>query len=266
MTRDSVVALVAPPGPSSMQVHIDGFTIYPAIDVRDGRVVRLAQGDYARETRYGDDPFALACAYAEAGARWLHLVDLDAARTGGFTLHALVERMGRETGLELQTGGGVRKIEDIAGLLGAGAARVVVGTLAVTQPETLVEWLARFGPERICAAIDVRRDATGRWCAATHGWTASDAVDALPLIEVLATGGLRHVLSTDIARDGMLCGPALDWYGELGERVPSVQVQGSGGVRDLADVGALRTAGCSGAIIGRALLEGRFELRDALAC
>ena len=252
--------------PHASIVPARDFTVYPAIDVRDGRVVRLAQGDYARETRYGEDPFAVARAYAGSGARWLHLVDLDAARAGGYTLQALVGRIAGETGLKVQTGGGIRSDADVEALLDAGATRVVIGTLAVTHRSKVVEWLARFGPEQICIAIDVRRDARVRWCAVTHGWTVSDATDALALIEDLAASGLRHLLSTDVERDGMLSGPALDWYVELSARVPGVAVQGSGGVTELTDISALRSAGCGGAIIGRALLENRFELRDALVC
>lgn len=263
MTHDAFpVGDIAP----RQEARLRGFEILPAIDVREGRVVRLAQGDYARETRYADDAFALARAYADAGARSLHLVDLDAARIGGYTLHALVGRIARDTGLRVQTGGGVRSAGDVESLLEAGAARVVLGTVAVTQPTTVLEWIERFGAERICVAIDVRCEAGGRWYAATHGWTTGAAEDALPLIGKLATGGLRHLLSTDIARDGMLSGPSLGWYAELRERVPELRVQGSGGIGTLADVRALRSVGCSEAIIGRALLEGRFELRDALAC
>lgn len=254
------------PAMSATESREPGFTVYPAIDVRAGEVVRLAQGDYARETRYRGDPFELACEYAEAGANWLHLVDLDAARMGQYTLLPLVEKLSREAALEVQTGGGVRQQTDVEALLTAGAARVVIGTLAVTHAATVIEWIKHFGPDRICVAIDVRRDANGRWFAATHGWTASSAADALPLITYLAANGLRHLLSTDIERDGMLSGPALDWYGELAQRVPGVRVQASGGIRSVEDVKAARSAGCHGAIIGRALLEGRIDLPEALAC
>ncbi|MEO6065574.1 MAG: HisA/HisF-related TIM barrel protein, partial [Lysobacterales bacterium] len=178
------------------------FSVYPAIDVRAGQVVRLAQGDYARETRYYDDPFQLACEYAKVGARWLHLVDLDAARIGQYSLLPLVGKLSREAALEVQTGGGVREQADVEALLTAGAARVVIGTLAVTHTATVVEWIKHFGADRICVAVDVRRDATDRWYAATHGWTASAEAEALPLITYLAENGLRHLLSTDIARDG----------------------------------------------------------------
>ncbi len=247
-------------------VEPKAFTVYPAIDVRGGHVVRLTQGDYGREQRYGDDPLAVARDYAEAGAEWLHLVDLDAARDGAYSLHSLVSRIQAETGLRVQTGGGVRRACDVEALLAAGADRVVVGTLSVTQPRTVVEWLGRFGAERICVAMDVRKDPSGRWCAATQGWTEMHQAEALPAIGELTESGLKHILSTDIDRDGMLGGPALDWYGTLARQLPALQVQGSGGVAALEDVRALRAGGCCGAIIGRALLEGRFGLAEALRC
>src|SRR5262245_27747058 len=128
------------------------FTVYPAIDVREGRVVRLAQGDYARETRYDADPYALAMRYADAGARFLHLVDLDAARSGGYTLEPLLRDIAKDGRLQVQTGGGVRGIDDVQRILDAGAARVVVGSLAVKEPERVAEWLQRFGAQRVTVA------------------------------------------------------------------------------------------------------------------
>lgn len=242
------------------------FTAYPAIDVRDGHVVRLTQGDFAREQRYGDDPVAVAREYAEAGSEWLHLVDLDAARSGGYSLHRLLRRIRDETGLKVQTGGGVREATHVEELLDAGAARVVVGTIAVTRPKTVAEWLGRFGADRICVAMDVRKDDAGRWRTAIQGWTALHESDALTAIEELTKNGLLHMLSTDIDRDGMMGGPAIGWYETLKERMPSLHIQGSGGVGGLADVRALRSAGCRVAIIGRALLERRFSLAEALRC
>ncbi len=242
------------------------FTVYPAIDVRRGSVVRLEAGDYGRETRYLHDPVELACDFARDGGEWLHLVDLDAARSGGYTLRPLLTAIGARTAIRIQTGGGVRSEADIEALLSAGASRVVVGTLAVTDPERALEWIRHFGPERLCIAIDVRLDASGNWVAATHGWTEGEGTMALELIRRLRGGGMRHLLSTDIARDGMLVGPALDWYAELARVVPEVAVQASGGMATLADIAACRDAGCSGVVIGKALLEGRFTLAEALAC
>ncbi|GAB3506301.1 1-(5-phosphoribosyl)-5-[(5-phosphoribosylamino)methylideneamino]imidazole-4-carboxamide isomerase [Pseudoxanthomonas daejeonensis] len=242
-----------------------GFTVYPALDLRGGRVVRLAQGDYARETTYGDDPLPRASAFVSAGARWMHLVDLDAAKAGGYTLLPLLDAIARETGLQVQTGGGVRSREDVAKILDAGAARVVVGSLAVREPDTVAAWLAEFGGERITVALDTRQDADGTWTLPVHGWTETAGATLDGLLPHYLRAGLRHLLCTDIARDGMLSGPNLDLYLHLRALAPGVAVQASGGVRDAADVRNARLAGCAGAVLGRALLEGRLELGDALA-
>jgi phosphoribosylformimino-5-aminoimidazole carboxamide ribotide isomerase len=240
------------------------FTVYPAIDVREGRVVRLRQGDYARETRFDTDPLALALQYAEQGARWLHLVDLDAVRAGGYTLAALLAAIRRETPLAVQTGGGVRTEDEVQALLDAGATRVVIGSLAVHEPERVTAWLRGFGPERITIALDARQDRAGVWRLPVHGWT-EDSGRVLPeLARFYAAFGLRHLLCTDIARDGMAAGPNLALYRGLCALAPSLAVQASGGVRDAADVAAVRAAGCAGVVLGRALLEGQLALTDAL--
>jgi phosphoribosylformimino-5-aminoimidazole carboxamide ribotide isomerase len=249
---------------------MSAFTVYPAIDVRDGAVVRLRQGDYAQQTRYADDPFALAQTYANAGAQWLHLVDLDAARSGGYTLAPLLRRIKSESTLRVQTGGGVRRADDVAVLFDAGADRVVIGSLAVRSPEAVQKWIARFGAGRIVVALDARADADGRWRLPVHGWTelAQDGKDddLESLLRFYANAGLRHLLCTDIARDGMLAGPNIALYRWLHEMTPDIAIQASGGVRDADDVRASRDAGCAGVVLGRALLESRVEVAEALAC
>lgn len=242
------------------------FTPYPAIDVRDGKVVRLAQGDYARETRYADDPLAAIQAYAEQGAAWLHLVDLDAAREGGYTLGPLLRGIRSSTNLKVQTGGGVRGRDEVARILDAGADRVVIGSLSVKQPEAVLQWISDFGPEHITVALDARQDEAGVWQLPVHGWTETAGVTLDDLAARFAAGGLRHLLSTDIARDGMLSGPNLDLYRHIRNIAPALQVQASGGVRELADIAAARSEGCAGIVLGRALLEGRFSVAEALAC
>jgi len=242
------------------------FTIYPAIDIREGRVVRLAQGDYAAETRYGDNPLEQIEAYANAGAEWLHLVDLDAARAGGYTLAPLLKQIRANTQLNIQTGGGVRSREDIANILDAGAERVVIGSLAVRDPELVEHWLNEFGPEHLTIALDTRQDNNGHWRLPIHGWTETSETALITLAARYANAGMQHLLCTDISRDGMLSGPNLDLYTHLTALIPNVSVQASGGVRALADIPAARTANCAGIILGRALLEGRFTLQEALTC
>lgn len=242
------------------------FIVYPAIDVRGGRVVRLRQGDYAQETRYGDDPFALAQRYADAGARWLHLVDLDAARDGGYTLMPLLRALSTDGRLAVQTGGGVRCADDVQMLLDAGAQRVVVGSLAVREPERVFAWIERFGGERITVALDTRCDDAGLWRLPVRGWTQDGGAELFALLDSYAAAGARHLLCTDIARDGMLSGPNVDLYKSLAIKYTGLAVQASGGIRDAGDLAAVRSAGCAGAITGKALLDGAMKLEEALAC
>jgi phosphoribosylformimino-5-aminoimidazole carboxamide ribotide isomerase len=240
------------------------FVLYPAIDVREGRVVRLRQGDYAQETRYEDEPLALATRYAQAGARWLHLVDLDAARLGGYTLAPLLGALKSGTRLKVQTGGGVRSEADVEALLAAGADRVVIGSLAVREPGRVASWIARFGAEKLTIALDTRRDGEGRWRLPVHGWTENGGKELDVLAAAYAEVGLRHLLCTDISRDGMLSGPNFDLYRYLCERFPRMAVQASGGVSAAAEVAQARAVGCGGIVLGKALLDGRFALADVI--
>ncbi len=242
------------------------FIAIPAIDVREGRVVRLAQGDYGRETGYAPTPLAAACDYAAQGARWLHLVDLDAARNGGYTLQPLVTQILAATSLRLQTGGGIRATADIAELLELGVSRVVVGTVAVREPGRVLSWLREFGADRITVALDARQDAEGDWLLPVAGWTEVSDCRLEAVLERYADAGLRHLLCTDTERDGMLGGFNLDLYRKLSQRWPGLEIQASGGVRGIADITAARDAGAAAAILGRALLESRFSLPEALSC
>lgn len=240
------------------------FQVMPAIDLREGAVVRLRQGDYARETRYAAAPLELAQSYRDAGARWLHVVDLDGARAGGFTQLLLVESLTR-CGLSVQAGGGVRVAVDVQRLLDAGAARVVVGSIAVRDPQTVMQWLEDFGAERLVLALDARHEG-GAWRLPSAGWTQTESATLDARMDVYAASGARHVLCTDIARDGMLGGLNIDLYRHLAKRAPGMAVQASGGVRGLDDIRTARAAGAASVILGRALLEGRFNIDEALTC
>ena len=240
--------------------------IIPALDLRNGGVVRLHQGDYDIETRYGANALERSLEYAAAGARWMHLVDLDAARAGRFVNLDVVETIAASAALSLQAGGGVRSGEDIARLLGAGVSRVVIGSLAVTEPDRVCEWIEHWGAERICVALDAREDSEGTWQLPVWGWTRNSQWTLDAAIDFYAEKGLRHVLCTDIGRDGTLAGPNAGLYRRLKLRAPSLCLQASGGVSALADLAALQESGVSGVIVGRALLDGRFTLAQALAC
>lgn len=241
------------------------FQVIPAIDLRGGRVVRLRQGDYARETVFPDDPVELAQGYADAGAQWLHVVDLDGARSGKFSNLAVIEAIARASVLKVQAGGGVRTTDDLRRLYSAGVARVVVGSLAVQNPYATAIWITQFAPDRLVLALDVRHQA-GAWRLPVHGWTEDSCVQLDTLAAHYSRAGARHVLCTDIARDGMLDGFNLDLYRDLSGFAPGFEIQASGGACSLDDVRKVRAAGVRGVILGRALLERKFTLKEALKC
>ncbi len=242
------------------------FTVYPALDIREGRVVRLLQGDYAKQTTYGDDPLPRAQAFAATGATWMHLVDLDAAKAGGYTLTPLLAQIAANTPLKVQTGGGVRGRDDVARILDAGASRVVIGSLAVREPDRVEAWLQEFGADHLTIALDTRQGEDGVWRLPVHGWTETADVTLDELATRYAQAGMKHLLCTDISRDGMMSGPNVELYAHLSRLLPGVSVQASGGVRDVADIQASKAAGCGGAVLGKALLEGHLKLDEALAC
>jgi phosphoribosylformimino-5-aminoimidazole carboxamide ribotide isomerase len=237
--------------------------ILPAIDLMDGTCVRLSQGRFDAATEYGD-PFAQLAVFASAGAEWAHIVDLDGARLGRPAQHDLIGRLAQTTDMRIQCGGGVREKAHVASLLDAGAARVVVGSTAVCDPGEVRDWIAEFGAERICCAFDVRR-AGEIYQVVTHGWSESGGVTLRDALELYPDGGLRHVLATDISRDGVLSGPNVDLVRSIASARPDLRVQASGGVAALDDLAALRAAGAAAVITGRALYERRFSLEDALA-
>lgn len=240
------------------------FDIIPAIDLRDGNVVRLRQGDYSQQTSYRVDPLRLAQDYAAAGAAWLHVVDLDGARAGNLTNFRLIEALAG-TAAQLQAGGGVRSDDDLERLFDAGVARVVLGSVAVREPERVEAWLTRYGAERLCIALDTRQE-NGVWRLPSEGWTQTEAPTLEALAPRYAAAGAIHVLCTDIHRDGMLAGPNLGLYTHLRQLAPALRVQASGGVRDVADVRAVKELGLAGVVLGRSLLEGRLDIAEALAC
>jgi phosphoribosylformimino-5-aminoimidazole carboxamide ribotide isomerase len=232
--------------------------LYPAVDVQGGRVVRLRQGAADDATAYADDPVAVAQGFARDGARWVHFVDLDRAFGRGDN-RALARGFLAAVGVPVQVGGGLRTPEAIEEMLDWGATRVVIGTKAATDPELVEQLLARHGPERLAVGIDAKNGQV-----AVRGWTEVFDLTALQLAERVHAQGARTVIYTDVARDGMLTGP--DIGGARALAVLGLNVIASGGVASLDDLRAVRAAGLAGAIIGRALYEGRFTLPEALAC
>jgi phosphoribosylformimino-5-aminoimidazole carboxamide ribotide isomerase len=238
--------------------------IYPAIDLRDGRCVRLMQGRFEEATVYDDDPFARLSRFAAEGAEWVHVVDLDGAEAGRPVQHALIERLAAKTGVNLQTGGGVRAAADVRRLLDAGVGRVVVGSAAVRASDAVRAWLAEFGPQRLCLAFDVL-SARGGWDVVVNGWTESSDVSLASALALYPEGTAPHVLITDVSRDGAMSGPNLPLLAETVSLRPDLRVQASGGVARLEDLAALREIGAAGAIVGRAIYEGRITLTEALS-
>ncbi|MBT8070460.1 MAG: 1-(5-phosphoribosyl)-5-[(5-phosphoribosylamino)methylideneamino] imidazole-4-carboxamide isomerase [Xanthomonadales bacterium] len=238
--------------------------LIPAIDLLDGRCVRLLHGDFNKVTHYPSFPAELAAQYAAAGAEWLHVVDLAASRDGaGADTSALFTLLGQAP-QKVQTGGGVRDERDISQRLDTGAARVVIGSLSVTDSKRFVGWLQHFGVDKLVAALDIRIDDDGVPWPRTHGWTGQGDRNMWQLLDELAAGGLEHLLCTDISRDGALSGPNLDLYSEITRRYPDLQLQASGGVSSLADLRRLKPTRAAGVITGKALLEKRFDVAAAL--
>jgi phosphoribosylformimino-5-aminoimidazole carboxamide ribotide isomerase len=235
--------------------------LIPAIDLRGGRCVRLLKGDFEQETRYAVDPVALAEQYASLGARWLHVVDLDGAKRGEPVNLPLIRRMQEAAGISVQLGGGIRTRASLELALGV-AERAVVGSLAVSDPDLVASWLTEFGPERLTLALDVRLTEDGTPLIATHGWTRASSLTLAAAIERFAAAGLKHVLCTDIDRDGALSGPNVELYRECAARWPRIALQASGGVRGAADLAALADAGVAATVSGKALLEGRLTTEE----
>lgn len=236
--------------------------LMPAIDLRHGRCVRLLQGDFAAETRYEHEPQELLIRYRNLGASWLHVVDLDGAKDGALANRSILVALASGRAVRLQAGGGVRSSATIDDLLQHGIARVVVGSTAVERPEEVTEWLVRYGPDRICLAFDVRLDETGVPRVRTRGWTESTALSLWDAIARFPPEHIKHVLCTDIERDGALTGPNVALYGQAMSRFPDLAWQASGGVRNAADLAALAATGVTGAVSGKALLEGRITSEE----
>jgi phosphoribosylformimino-5-aminoimidazole carboxamide ribotide isomerase len=233
--------------------------VYPAMDLIGGRPVRLRQGRFEDTTFYDEAPADALARFAAAGATWAHIVDLDGTRVGEPVQHQMIGSLARTTGLQLQVAGGIRSAGHVARLFEAGVARAVVGSLCVTRPDLVASMIDSFGPERITLALDVRVE-DGMPTVAMHGWQAASGFDLWEVADRFPDA--RHLLLTDIGRDGMLQGPNFDLYREAAERLPHLAVQASGGISSAADIAQLRT---DGAIVGKALWEGRISPEQLFA-
>ena len=237
--------------------------VIPAIDLRDGRCVRLLQGNFDNETEYSKYPAAVAQQFSQLGSRYLHVVDLDGARQGSQPNAETVRVIAAEATLRVQLGGGIRDRTRVARWLDAGVDRCVIGSAAVETPDRVRAWISEFGADRIVLALDVRVDDDGTPRVATHGWEQTSNRSLWECLDDYPTA--RHILCTDVSRDGALAGPNVELYAEVVRRHPDKALQASGGVRDIADLDALRGTGCAAAITGRALLDGTITQAEVQA-
>ncbi|WP_165655905.1 1-(5-phosphoribosyl)-5-[(5-phosphoribosylamino)methylideneamino]imidazole-4-carboxamide isomerase [Sutterella wadsworthensis] len=243
--------------------------IIPAIDLIDGCVVRLHQGDYGARRDYGEDPLARLQRYQASGAQLLHIVDLTGAKDPKARQIPLLRELLGSLSIPVQTGGGIRSADDVRSLLDAGAARVVVGSAAVKRTDEVAGWMKTFGADKLVLALDVRINKAGKAGnaeVAVSGWQENSGVLMDDLIRAFEPAGLRYVLTTDISKDGTLAGPNTALYAKLAQTFPNIDFQASGGIGSLDDIRAVSHTGAAGVIVGRALLEGKFTLEEAIEC
>lgn len=231
--------------------------IIPAIDMIEGKCVRLTQGDYATRKVYNEDPLEVAKAFEDAGIRRLHVVDLDGAKAGHIVNYRVLEKLAGHTSLVIDFGGGLKQTKDVEIAFDCGAQMVTGGSIAVKDPETFTAWIARFGSERIILGADAKDRRI-----AINGWEEATDAELLPFIQKYREQGIEKVICTDISRDGMLEGPAVDLYKEILEAVPEIYLIASGGVSSIADIEKLAEANIPAVIFGKALYEGRITLKE----
>jgi phosphoribosylformimino-5-aminoimidazole carboxamide ribotide isomerase len=244
---------------------MDTMNIIPAIDLKDGKCVRLFQGDFEKSTEYSNDPTEVARLFAELATTNLHIVDLDGAQTGEQKNREIVKAIAAESNMKIQLGGGVRDDVILKSWLDVGVQRCVIGSLAITQPDTVKAWITRYGGDKIVLALDVRYDAQNEPIITTHGWTQDSDATLFECIDDFMNAGLRHVLCTDVSRDGAMSGPNFELYKRVVRTYPELQLQASGGVRNIDDMNQLRQIGVPAAISGRALLDGKISAQEIAA-
>lgn len=231
--------------------------IIPAIDIIDGKCVRLTQGDYNQQVTYNSNPLEVAKQFEAAGIKRLHLVDLDGAKAAHIVNHQVLRNISTNTKLTIDFGGGVKTDEDIAIAFDNGAAQVTAGSIAVKQPATVIRWLQQYGAEKIILGADVKDGQI-----ATHGWQQSSGIDLFAFLESYLPHGLLYVICTDVAKDGMMQGSSIDLYKHILQRFPQLKLIASGGVNGMVDLQRLKNAGLYGAIVGKAIYEGAISLTE----
>lgn len=231
--------------------------IIPAIDLINGKCVRLTEGDYARKTEYAQSPLEIAKQYQDHGIKRLHLVDLDGAKQGKVINWQIAEQLASYTDLVIDFGGGVKTAAEVERIIDLGIEYVVVGSVAAKQPDLFADWIVRFGPDRFMLGADVRNE-----MIMVSGWLEKSSIQLFPFLETQINQGIRNVFCTDISKDGKLEGPAVDLYRKIKMAYPTFNLIASGGVSSMDDVHALAEAGCNGVIIGKAIYEGRILIQE----
>jgi phosphoribosylformimino-5-aminoimidazole carboxamide ribotide isomerase len=232
-----------------------GFEIIPAIDLIDGKCVRLTEGDYSRKTVYHEDPLDAALGFEAAGIRRLHLVDLDGAKAGRVINWPVLERIAGKTKLEIDFGGGIKTREDVDRVLDNGAKWATVGSIAVKNEAVLLSWFEEYGADRFFLGADVKGEQI-----AVAGWQETTSIQLIPFLQKYVNYGMQYIFCTDVSKDGRLEGPATDLYKSVLEALPGLQLIASGGVSSMDDLESLKKAGCAGAIVGKAIYEGRIRI------
>jgi len=239
--------------------------IYPAIDLWNGACVRLKQGHFHTHTLYDQQPLSRVQQFIKAGAKYLHIVDLNGSKEGKCIHTKVIHTLVSETNLQVQVGGGIRKESDVAKLFNSGVERVIIGSLAVTQPEILEKWVKRWSPDRFVIAIDLQEDQLGKFYVTTHGWQEISSLTPETMIKNFRNStGIQDYLCTDISKDGMLTGPNFSLYKSLICRFPKIRLIASGGISNQDDLIKINKIGCDSTIIGKAIYENHISLSDVL--
>jgi phosphoribosylformimino-5-aminoimidazole carboxamide ribotide isomerase len=236
------------------------FEIIPAIDIIEGKCVRLSQGDFSQKIIYNEDPLDVALEFEDLGIKKLHLVDLDGAKTGKIVNLKVLDKIASKTKLIIDFGGGIKTDEDIKLVFDYGATKATIGSLAVKKPELFKSWISRYGSSKIFLGTDVKDEKV-----AIGGWLENTDIDMIEFIKKNAGYGIKEIFCTDISKDGLLQGPSTELYIKIMEECPEIQLIASGGVSCMEDIEELKNIGCTGVIIGKAIYEGKIDLREVLS-